>query len=59
MLLKLIMYKGITLRMFSFEEYIVDVFSSYQREYHISLHLLLLALSNLNLVLEENESWNP
>jgi hypothetical protein len=59
MLLKLIMYKGITLRMFSFEEYIVDVFSSYQREYHISLHLLLLALSNLNLVLEEKESWNP
>jgi hypothetical protein len=53
------MYKGITLRMFSFEEYIVDVFSSYQREYHISLHLLLLALSNLNLVLEEKESWNP
>ena len=36
--------------MFSFEEYIVDVFLSYQREYHISLHLLLLALSNLNLV---------
>jgi hypothetical protein len=59
MLLKLIMYKGITLRMFSFEEYIVDVFSSYQREYHISLHLLLLALSNLNLVLEEKVSWNP
>jgi hypothetical protein len=39
--------------MFSFEEYIIDVFSSYQREHHISLHLLLLALSNLNFGLEE------